>query len=676
MSLQKITEQQMNEKGVCAAPDILNGTPAQNKAIFDRLIRQVIVVAYNSLVDELESMGVETTVQLPTGAGFKYIRLNADKVLETSNDGVTWRATGSSGHLIIAPDGTVLPQRSRMKFTNSTVTDDGTQTIVNGIKGDTGPKGDTGAQGPQGLQGVKGDRGQVIVPSVNDDGLLSWSIQEPTTTVPASRNIRGPQGIQGVQGPKGDTGPQGPQGIQGPKGDTGAQGIQGPKGDTGATGAAGPKGDTGAQGATGVQGPQGIAGPQGIQGPAGPAGPQGAQGPAGANGKDGTSLHIEDTYPTLAALRNAIPSGDSNMYMVSENGECYIWSEIVNDWISVGPLRGPEGPQGPVGQQGPVGPAGPQGTQGIQGEQGIQGPKGDTGDTGPQGPKGEKGDTGDTGPQGIQGIQGPKGDTGEQGATGPEGPQGPQGAQGIQGPEGPQGPKGDPATVNGVSPDASGNIQLTYDKVGAAPAGFGYGEEYQEILSSSGAESYDTFCAKIDNVLSGMEDRTCKQMSIYPPQLYGRGRLQLANVVRTNATYASVTSITNYEISQCGFRMLKTNGVWQPIEFFYPPIKLGVEYRTTERYLEKPIYQKLINFGALPSNSAKRVEHGIENFKLCASVQGTLGGYNLVGFGTPDMHVTGIYADGVSVRITTDGDFSSYASFNIYVLIKYTKSTD
>ena len=39
MALEKITEQQMNEQGVCAAPDILNGTPAQNKALFDRMVR-------------------------------------------------------------------------------------------------------------------------------------------------------------------------------------------------------------------------------------------------------------------------------------------------------------------------------------------------------------------------------------------------------------------------------------------------------------------------------------------------------------------------------------------------------------------------------------------------------------------------------------------------------------
>ena len=38
--LKKITEQQMDAVGVVAAPNVLNGTPAENKAIFDRMVRQ------------------------------------------------------------------------------------------------------------------------------------------------------------------------------------------------------------------------------------------------------------------------------------------------------------------------------------------------------------------------------------------------------------------------------------------------------------------------------------------------------------------------------------------------------------------------------------------------------------------------------------------------------------
>ena len=572
----KITDADITSKGVQASPDQLGGTAEENKKVFDRLTSGPVREGHNNLIDALIAAGVERAVLLPENAGgFKYIRLNSDKVLEVSTDGSTWQATGSSGHLIYDKNGVQLPQRSRMKFANSEVTDDGVYTIVNGIKGDTGPQGAPGAPGVQGAKGDKGDRGQVLVPSVSDEGVMSWSSQEPPVSVPSPRSIRGPQGIQGIQGiqgeqgptgPKGETGPQGIQGVRGPagaagekgdtgakgakgdtgpqgpvgpqgeqgirgvqgiKGETGPQGPQGPQGPAGAagekgdTGAKGAKGDTGPQGPVGPQGEQGIQGVQGIKGETGPQGPQGPQGPAGANGKDGTSLHIEDTYDTLAALKNAIPAGDANMYYVREDGNCYIWSEQTEDWVSVGPLRGPQGPQGPAGAQGDTGPQGPQGEQGVQGIRGIQGPKGDTGDTGPQGPKGDTGDTGpqglqgpagaqgETGPQGpqgeqgvqgIQGIQGPKGDpgetgpqgdpgetgpqgskgdTGEQGIQGPKGDpgetgpqgeqgiQGPQGEQGIQGAEGPQGPRGYPANVNGVTPDNDGNITLSASSVGA-----------------------------------------------------------------------------------------------------------------------------------------------------------------------------------------------------------------
>ena len=52
--LKKITEQQMDAVGVVAAPNVLNGTPAENKAIFDRMVRQLIAQSYNELVDVLQ----------------------------------------------------------------------------------------------------------------------------------------------------------------------------------------------------------------------------------------------------------------------------------------------------------------------------------------------------------------------------------------------------------------------------------------------------------------------------------------------------------------------------------------------------------------------------------------------------------------------------------------------
>ena len=382
------------------------------------LFNEIKVFLNNKLIPALESLGVETTVQLPANsAGFKYIRLNSDKVLEVSADGMTWQATGSSGHLIMDKDGNTLPQRSRMKFANSTVTDENGVTVVNGIKGDKGDTGEKGDKGDTGSQGPIGKTGPVIVPSVDVNGVMSFSIQD-TATAPASVSVRGPQGPQGVQGEQGAQGARGPQGIQG------VQGVQGPKGD---------------------QGVQGIVGPAGPQGPAGAQGPTGAQGPAGTPGKDGTSLYIEDTYTTLAALRNAIPGGNEKMYMVEADKECYIWSENANDWVSVGKLQGPEGPQGPSG------------------EQGIQGPKGDTGAQGPQGEPG------------VQGIQGP------QGVEGPEGPQGPAGVAGADGKSAYQtaveaGYAGTETAFNSALKEVPGHIAnkdnphgVTAEQVGARP---------------------------------------------------------------------------------------------------------------------------------------------------------------------------------------------------------------
>lgn len=369
--------------GVIGQDTTPNLSASEMQYSVEAVVREVVIPAYNSLVDALNALtaaasvgatdanGVASTVQdelekrLISG-NVKYIRLNGDKVLETSEDGVVWEAAGSSGHVIVKPDGTIAPQRSRMKFTNGVVSDDGTQTIITSLKGDKGDQGEQGIQGVQGEKGETGATGPVIVPSVDANGIMSFTIQD-TAIAPQSVSVRGPQGPQGVQGAQGAQGARGPQGLQG------IQGIQGPNGE---------KGDPGATGAEG---------PRGVQGPEGPVGPQGPVGPAG---KDGTSLYIEDSYPTVAALKNAIPNGDTKMYFVRENGECYIWSETANDWVSVGALQGPIGPQGPQGIQGPQGKegaTGPAGRDGAQGPQGIQGPQGVVGPEGPQGPAGVAG---------------------------------------------------------------------------------------------------------------------------------------------------------------------------------------------------------------------------------------------------------------------------------------------
>lgn len=410
MSIIAKLDDEPNDVGGLSATDL--------KAAFDEGGEALKEYINTVLIPYLEAVGVETAVQLDVNAGLKYIRLNADRVLETSADGVQWEATGSSGHLILDKYGNVLPQRSRLQIVGGEVSDDGEKTVITSLKGDKGDKGDRGEKGDTGDIGPRGLVGPSIVPSIDINGVMSFSVQD-TAVAPQSVSVRGPQGPQGVQGVQGAQGERGPQGIQG------VQGVQGPKGDKGDTGEAGPAGAQGTQGIQGIQGPQGEVGPTGATGPVGPAGAQGPQGPQGERGNDGVdgkSFVIQDVYATLGDLKAAHPYGNDYAYQVTgEDGEIFIWSENANDWVSMGRLQGPMGPAGPQGIQGPVGATGETGATGPQGPQGIQGIQGE------QGPKGDKGDKGDPGEQGIQGIQG------IQGATGPEGPQGPAGANGKDG---------------------------------------------------------------------------------------------------------------------------------------------------------------------------------------------------------------------------------------------------
>lgn len=56
MALKKISDAEMDAAGVCAAPDVLSGTPAENKQVFDRMVRQLVAPAYNAAVDAVNEI--------------------------------------------------------------------------------------------------------------------------------------------------------------------------------------------------------------------------------------------------------------------------------------------------------------------------------------------------------------------------------------------------------------------------------------------------------------------------------------------------------------------------------------------------------------------------------------------------------------------------------------------
>ena len=328
--------------------------------------------------------------------------------------------------------------------------------------------------------------------------------------------------------------------------------------------------------------------------------------------------------------------GTEEEYLASLKGE-------TGETGPTGPT-GTQGPTGPIGETGPTGPVGPTGAAGAAGPtgptgaQGQTGPAGEAGPTGPTGPTGETGATGPAGPMGPTGPAGgptgptgPTGPSGQAGAAGPTGPTGPSGAAGPTGPTGPAGENG-VASFNGrtgaVLPQ-SGDYNATQIPVSGepeaetvaaalsnkAPAGFGFGDAIQEIATTSAEESYETYCAKVDAVLDAMPDKTAKLVRAYPPAVYGNAGTTISLLYKGDANYAVLSNIGSADVGLCGWRMFKLRypsssspAVWMPFEWENPPMKIGVEYRTTERYDGKPVFVMAVNGGAFPDNSSKIIE--------------------------------------------------------------------
>lgn len=101
---------------------------------------------------------------------------------------------------------------------------------------------------------------------------------------------------------------------------------------------------------------------------------------------------------------------------------------------------------------------------------------------------------------------------------------------------------------------------------------------------------------------------------------------------------------------------------WSEWAWANPPMMAGVEYRTTERYNEKPVYAKMLNFGALPNSTSKSFTHGISSLGYVVDIYGQ-------GVAGQDVKVS---VDTTNITITSTSNLSAVTA---YPVIKYTKTT-
>lgn len=227
-----------------------------------------------------------------------------------------------------------------------------------------------------------------------------------------------------------------------------------------------------------------------------------------------------------------------------------------------------------------------------------------------------------------------------------------------------------PTAIGAVGYDAAQSLTdnqklQARGNIGAAPDGYGLGGDAKVLTPDDNLDALMTgglFQYNRDNPPKGtLPTALAGYASLIRVSAEGNTCIQEAFDSTDSSYHGTVLRRTIYGLG--------TGAKIYPWEWVNPPIQLGIEYRTTERYFTKPVYFKMIDFGVLPANTKKAVAHGIDNLGYVLDYSGSAGHW--VSSSIP--WVSNIEFTNTNIEITTNADEGAYAT---KIILKYFKTTD
>ena len=284
----KITSEDLADKGVVGLADTPGLPYNEMQAKFDELVKDVVVPKFNELCDTLEEEGIDGRV---ASEDITNIRKSADDTLQVSTDGGdTYQELSSSGHVIVNGAGVSYAQRSRLQFSDNVVITDKPEDSATFLSIPPGEKGDRGDAATIQVGNVQsGETASVVNSGSSTDAIFNFTL------------------------PKGDDGS--------------AATIQVGTVTSGANASVSNRGTSSAAIFDFVL-------------------------PKGDKGDTGQGINILGEYATLSALEAAHPIGNpGNAYMVGASNpkDLYIWDTGTSSWANQGELQGAKGDQGDAG---------------------------------------------------------------------------------------------------------------------------------------------------------------------------------------------------------------------------------------------------------------------------------------------------------------------------------------
>ena len=207
-------------------------------------------------------------------------------------------------------------------------------------------------------------------------------------------------------------------------------------------------------------------------------------------------------------------------------------------------------------------------------------------------------------------------------------------------------------SVNGKT----GDVNLIASDVGAAPNGYGLGSVgITSLLDANTAKKNGWYIGGGENAVN------------FPSYNHKYGELF---VLARNTT---IEQFSIYQGTICVRYSTDGGTTWSKWEYVNPPMVLGVEYRTTERYQGKPVYTKLVNCGSLPSSERKQVSHSISNIENVIRCVGQRSNGDSIPSKYAESDYSSIFAGTHSIYIYVGTDMSATTA---NAQLWYTKTTD
>ena len=207
---------------------------------------------------------------------------------------------------------------------------------------------------------------------------------------------------------------------------------------------------------------------------------------------------------------------------------------------------------------------------------------------------------------------------------------------------------------------------ITPESIGAAPGGFGLGEASIAFSDANDCVTNGWYC-DVNGTAANTPFTWCH---ILVSTFMGNGMY-----VRQDAYITGESNVSTRHMVRFKHPNITDNNGWSVWEWEHGMyMSPGVEYRTTERYLGKPVYTTLVDCGTMADG--KEIKHGIANVDAIVYAQGIHNGTPMPSIFNHNLaDPRTCYVAGVDKTKITLACGSSSVGGNCVAILKYIKTT-